>query len=232
MAQTVTRVAGGGNTFITLTSNGYPIRLLSRCNDQPGTVNGNPTPIQGIGDKYPFEIATGYSQTAGRLTLDVYQVWGKDGWVSIWDTNIADLQDPTRSSANFIMDYVNKGGSDLNRHSRFPATLVEMLELQRTRKGFVPVSKVECGADGKIVRIKRYQGCVITNINAGETFANDTMVPTVSVEMMYTHYVISKASEMSIKDGWRHGKEYPTSNSDWDSGNPGQQENVYDFNML
>lgn len=217
MAQTVTRVAGGGNTFVTLGNGTKRIRLLASCNDRPGTVNGGPTPIQGVGDIYPFEIATGYSQGAGTLTLEVYQVWGKDGWVSMWDDSINALKDPTSNRANFLQGFQ----SNMNRHVRTsPADVVEMLRAQREFPGFVGVAKVECGRDGRPVRVKKYMGCVITDISAGENIQNNSMDMRVTITMMYTHAVIVNAQNTAVASlTGAYGKSVNDSLDNWDSGN-------------
>ena len=224
MAQSVVRVIGGGNTYIMLGNGAKRMRLLASANDTPGRVNGtNPTAIQGVGDKYPFEIVTGYSQTYGTLVLTVYQVWGRDGWVSMWDESIEQLKSGATggggaNNAQFLQEWNNSVMNTMDRTS--PADVVEMLEAQRSNDGYIAVSKVECGADGKPVRIKKYMGCVITDMGTGENITNNAMENTVTVTMAYTHAVIVNAKNTGIADQYGFfQKRVTASMEDWSSGN-------------
>ena len=193
MPKTHVRVLGGGNTYVTVgLNNGSTIvEFLAQIQDQPGSVNGRPTPIQGIGDKYPVEIATGYSQGAGQLTLQVWQTWGKDGWVSAFMTTDAEgkMSDAVGLWDAFRNKNANNEGS--NGSNGYPVDVVEVLEAQRLNTDFIQVCKFEKGADGSIVRVKNYHGCVITDIQMNETVRNETMDNPVTITMMYTHFTVT-----------------------------------------
>lgn len=195
MPKTHVRVLGGGNTYVTVGLDGGNtiVEFLARLQDQPGRVNGGPVEIQGIGDKYPVEIATGYSQKAGTLTLEVWQTWGKDGWVSAFMTTGIDgsMSDSVGIWDAFRNKNANNSGN--NQLDGYPVDLVEVLEAQRLNPSFIEVCKFEKGADGSIARVKNYHGCVITGIQADETVQNETMENRVRIDMMYTHVTVTSA---------------------------------------
>lgn len=177
MANTQVRVVGGGNTYVTVGSGNTKVAFIAQLRDQPGQVVGNPTPIQGIGDKYPVEIATGYAQGAGTLTLTVWERWGKDGWISAFE------------NSGIFNNYTSSAGKG-SSFSKYPADLVEVLEAQRQSNTALVIKKVEKGADGKTIRIKNYQNPVITNIDASETVQNNTMDKQITITVMYTNITI------------------------------------------
>ena len=206
MPQSQVRVPGGGNTYVCIETTDKKIEFLANLRDQPGSIQGGPTPIQAIGDAYPREIVTGYSSGMGQLTLEVWQVWGKDGWVSAFQS--------TNGGENYI--WGSADGSSLNPGNMTngnahgapstsgyePIDIREVLALQRQQPESIKVMKVELGKDGNIARIKSYQNCVITGIDAGETVKNDTMPTTISITMNYTHFVVTKgADELTFREG-------------------------------
>lgn len=195
MPKTHVRVLGGGNTYVAIGLNGgtQVVEFLSNINDTPGRVQGQPEAIQGIGDKYPVEIATGYSQGMGTLVLSVWQTWGKDGWVSAFMTTGLDgnMSDTLGIWNEFMTRNANNGGN--NQLDGYPVDLVEVLEAQRMNPDFIEVRKFEKGADGNIARVKNYHGCVITDIQANENVNNQSMTNTVTITMNYTHVTVTGA---------------------------------------
>ena len=178
MATTQVRVVGGGNTYVTVGSGDNRVSFIAQLQDRPGQIVGSPTPIQGIGDRYPVEIATGYAQGAGTLTLTVWERWGKDGWISAFE------------SAGIFDNYTSSAGKG-SSFSKYPADLVEVLEAQRQSNTALVIKKVEKGADGKTIRIKNYQNPVITDIDANEVVTKEKMDKQITITVMYTNITIS-----------------------------------------
>lgn len=176
MTTTQVRVPGGGNTYICVGEGDNKVEFLSSISDTPGSAVGNPTTIHPIGSKYPVEIATGYAQGAGTLRLEVWQLWGKDGWVTVFGpSGIFEGYSPAN-----------------NTYSNDPIDLVQVLEAQRQANAPVVIKKVELGADGNIARIINYKNAVITNIGAQENVRIETMERKVTIDVMYTHTTVSK----------------------------------------
>ena len=194
MPKTHVRVLGGGNTYVKVGLNDlYTVEFLATLNDSPGRVKGGPVDIQGIGDKYPVEIATGYSQESGTLTLDVWQTWGRDGWVSAFmKTNPDGSMSDEIGLWNQFREKNNDNGSN-NQLDGYPVDLVEVLEAQRLNPDFIEVCKFEKGADGSIAHVKNYHGCVITDIRSDEQITNDKMDGKVTITMKYTHVTVTSA---------------------------------------
>lgn len=192
MATTNVRVPGGGNTYIVAGfDDGVRLEFLSDFTDTPGTPVGAATEIHPIGYPYPIEIATPYAQRAGTINFTVWSTWGKDGWVSAFlrrgaDGNISEQQDSSSPWA----DYVSSWNKDVRNE---PVDLREVFEAQRKSNRQFTVKKFELGKNGEAVRVKEYQNCVITNIQAGETVRNDTMTQTCRIDVMYTNVNIVKA---------------------------------------
>ena len=177
MAATNVRVVGGGNTLVVVGSGEDAVKFISQLQDNPGRANANPVAIQGIGDKYPVEIATAYAQKEGTLTLTVWERWGVDGWTSLFeDSGIFD---------NYT--------SDMNSASKYPVDLVEVLDAQRKSNTDLKIRKIERGADGNTVRVKTYLNPVITDIDASESVRNEDMVKTVKITVMYTNIQVTSA---------------------------------------
>lgn len=191
MGTTNVRVPGGGNTYIKMgLGEGVNVEFLSRFTDEPGRVVGSTTPIHPIGSPYPVEIATGYAQGAGTITITVWSTWGKDGWVSAFmrrsaNGDVTDNQDGKSPWANYVSAY-NKDSA----HE--PVDLREVLEAQRQNSTPLVVEKIELGKDGKPVRSKKYQNCVITDIGAREDVQINTMEQMVTITIMYTNVVVTK----------------------------------------
>lgn len=192
MPVTHVRVPGGGNTYIMMgLSGGKMVEFLSDFQDTAGRPNGNATEIQPIGHKYPVEIATPYSQKAGTLTLNVWETWGKDGWVSafMYDTgqnayNIGDSNYPWK-------DYV----SPTSGVERLPVDLYEVLDAQRKLTEYITVKKVELGASGQPVRIKTYVNAVIVDIQDNELVDQTTMEKKCTITIMYTNKITTVAEQ-------------------------------------
>ncbi len=188
MPKTHVRVIGGGNTYVRIGLNsGEKVEFIASLSDTPGRINGQPVAIQGIGDKHPVEIATGYSMGAGTLTLKVWETWGEDGWVSAFKS--------TQGSDNDIWKrFVDKGQG--HGESGYPIDLVEVLDAQRLNPDYIFVAKVELGADGSPIRTKIYQGCVITDVDAKEDVDNNKMDKQITITMMYTHVVVAEGEKV------------------------------------
>lgn len=186
MARTHARVYGGGNTFIRIGLDKMTeVSFLGRFQDQPGRALKEPETIHPIGEPYPVEIATAYGQQAGKLTINVWSTWGMDGWVSAlmtYNRESGAMNDETKVWDEFRNNYANKHG-----HSGYPCDLFEVLQAQRMNANSIKVDKVERDAQGNVCRIKHYENCVITDIQADETVQNDTMTQQVSITIMYTH---------------------------------------------
>lgn len=174
MAQTNVRVPGGGNTYISMSTKGARLAFLANVQDTPGRSVGNPTAIHPIGSPYPVDIAIPYAQGAGQLVFTVWATWGRDGWVSAFMNDVS--ASPWRS-------YESKGsGGRLGS----PCDLREVLEAQRVSGGTLLCKKYELGPNGKdSVRVKTYQGCVITDIDATDNISIETMEQRVRITCMY-----------------------------------------------
>lgn len=182
MPKTHVRVLGGGNTYVCIgLGKAKKVEFLSQLTDTPGTVIGRTTPIQGIGDAYPVEIATGYAQGAGSLTLRVWQTWEKDGWVSAFMSD-----DGTDGGIwdQFMNNNATFKYRDNDHH--YPVDIYEVLTAQRMNTEYISVQKIEKGANGQTARIKSYEGCVITDISAAEDITNDKMDNIITITMAYT----------------------------------------------
>lgn len=190
MATTNVRVPGGGNTYIVAGLNsGVKLDFLASFNDQPGPSVGRPTQIHPIGSAYPVEIATPYAQEAGTITLRVWNTWGKDGWVSAFlhrtgDGNLTDQQE----SASPWESYVSRNNTD---KAHEPVDLREVFEAQRKLDSKLTVQKWELGGDGNPIRVKDYQNCVITNIDATDDVNIQKMEQQVTITIMYTHVLVT-----------------------------------------
>jgi len=191
MGTTNVRVPGGGNTYIKMgLGEGVNVEFLASFRDQPGGAVGRVTPIQPIGSPYPIEIATPYAQDAGQITITVWSTWGKDGWVSAFmrrsaTGELTDNQDGKSPWANYTSKY--------NKDSiHEPVDLREVLEAQRQSDQPLVVEKIELGKNGQPVRSKKYQNCVITNIDAGDNVDISTMTQQVTITIMYTNIVVTK----------------------------------------
>ena len=186
MATSIVRASGGGNTFLTISANGgtdEDIQLVAEFNDTPGRVVSGPVSIHPIGYEHPMEIVTGYAQEAGSITVNVWAVWGKDAWVDPF-AELWTAVDSTRA-------YVN---SD-NFIDGKPTNLMGVLQAQRANGSFT-LKKWELAANGHdIARVRVYENCVITDINAAETVRNDSLESIVSMTIMYTHSIVSKTNE-------------------------------------
>lgn len=185
MPNTHVRVLGGGNTYVHIgIGKGTVVEFLSEFTDTPGQAVGRVEPIQPIGSPYPIEIATPYAQGAGQITMRVWGTWGSDGWVSAFQyENGVDHDDSPWNGYQ----------SRLNTLDGKPVDLKEVMEAQRKNGQFLTVKKFELGANGDVVRIKNYQGVVITNIQAGETIRNDTMTDTCQITMQYTKMNVTQS---------------------------------------
>ena len=185
MAVSKVRVPGGGNTFVTISANGgndTDIQLVSSFSDNPGTVNGGPVDIHPIGYEHPMEIVTGYSVGSGIIQLQVWAVWGKDGWAEPF----AELW----KAVNTSRAYVNSDNFDTD--GKTPTNLMGVLQAQRANGSFT-LKKWELAANGyDVARVRTYENCVITDIQAGETVQNDSMPQTINVTIRYTHSVVSR----------------------------------------
>lgn len=193
MARTHTRVVGGGNTYVEIgLNNTVKVEFLARIQDSPGRALSDPEQIHPIGSPYPIEIATAYGQQAGTITLTVWSTWGKDGWVSAFMTTDANgqMQDDSGIWDRFKSDNSDNKGNQLDG---YPVDLYEVLRAQRLNDGYIQVKKIEKGADGSDFRIKSYQGCVITDINANEDVQPGTRTQQVTITMMYTHVTVVQA---------------------------------------
>ena len=187
MATTHTRVLGGGNTYVEIgLSKTVKVEFLAQIQDTPGGALAQPEQIHPIGSPYPVEIATAYGQQAGTIVLSVWSTWGRDGWVSAFMTTDASgvSQDTTGIWDKFKSENADNKGNQLDG---YPVDLYEVLKAQRMNDGYIQVSKIEKGANGEDYRIKKYQGCVITNIEAPESIRNNTMTQEVRITMMYTN---------------------------------------------
>lgn len=182
MARTHVRVTGGGNTYVKIGLNKTKkVEFLAQINDRPGSALANPVPIQPIGSPYPVEIATAYGQGAGTLTLQVWSTWEQDGWVSAFMSNDDDAS----------VDVWDKFRSvrDSNSGNGYPVDLYEVLRAQRLNDTYIQVEKIEKNSKGEDYRVKSYQGCVITDIDASENVQNNSMDKQVTITMMYTHVI-------------------------------------------
>lgn len=178
MAKTQVRVVGGGNTYVTVGNGDSRVSFIAQLQDQPGRIAAQPVPIQGIGDRYPVEIATAYAQGAGTLTLTVWERWGKDGWISAFEND--DI------FSNYTSEVAKGSG-----FASYPADLVEVLDAQRKNDSYISIKKVEKGADGNTIRIKSYNNAVITDIDASENVSNESMEKKVKITVMYTNITIT-----------------------------------------
>lgn len=191
MGTTNVRVPGGGNTYLKMgLGEGVNVEFLAEFRDQPGQPVGRATPIHPIGSPYPIEIATPYAQGAGQITVTVWSTWGKDGWVSAFmrrsaTGELTDNQDSKSPWANYVSTY-NKDSS----HE--PVDLREVLEAQRKNDLPFVVEKIELGKNGAPARSKKYQNCVITDIDASDQVTNERMEQRVSITIMYTNIVVTK----------------------------------------
>ena len=187
MPSTRVRVPGGGNTYFQIgkTGDGYRVDFLANYQDNMGQVVGQTTEIHPIGYRYPVEIATGYAQHAGRLTLTVYALWGEDGWVSAFKYQAGTTNQIDSGS------YVWGDAGD-------PIDLVHVLEAQRKLASPLVVKKFELGADGTTARIKTYNNAIITNIQQNESVRIDTMTVESQIEFMYTDFTISNGQGVRL----------------------------------
>ena len=191
MAKTQVRVPGGGNTFIKMGFENTPVRVAFLANffDQPGRSVGNPTPIHPIGNAYPVEIAVPYAQSAGTLTLTVWALWGKDGWVSAFANNYD--RSPWKK-------YKSKHGYTSSGY-KWPVDLREVLEAQREVGGYLTCKKYELAADGKsVARVKDYQRCVITDIDASDNVSIEQMEQRVKITCMYAFVKVTSGKGESV----------------------------------
>lgn len=199
MPQTHVRVPGGGNTYIKASiaslntlvgeqgGGGLELEFLANVVDQPGSTLATEEEIQPIGKAYPVEIATAYGMKAGTLTLTVWPTWGYDGWVSAFAKVVGGkLAYAQGVWGNGSYTSNNGGGS-------FPVDLFEVFDAQRKNSDYMTIKKVELGANGATARIKEYQNCVITNIDAGETIRNDSMPRDIQtkITIKYTHVYVN-----------------------------------------
>lgn len=185
MSESIVRVPGGGNTFVSLSVNAgadKDIQLVSSFQDQPGRVVGTgPVEIHPIGYEHPMEIVTGYAVGAGMITMNVWAVWGQDAWVAPFE-ELWNAVDTNR--------YTNRQNFD----GKAPTTLMGVLQAQRAAGSFV-IRKYELAANGtKVARVRQYHNCVITDIQAGETVANDSMPQPVTITVMYTHSTVTSSN--------------------------------------
>ena len=183
MAQTNVRVPGGGNTYIEMSASGSSttrVAFLANVQDTPGRSVGNPTAIHPIGSPYPVDIAIPYAQGAGQLVFTVWATWGRDGWVSAFMND--EGHSPWKS-------YTSKGsGGKVGT----PCDLREVLEAQRSVGGTLNCKKFELGPDGSsVLRVKTYQGCVISDIDATDNISIETMEQRVRITCMYTRGTIT-----------------------------------------
>lgn len=182
MATSKVRVPGGGNTYLTLQVSGgsdTPISLIASFTDTPGGVTGGPTEIHPIGYEHPMEIVTGYAVRAGQLSVQVWSVWGKDGWVEPFAPLWKDRRNDVRLNGE-------------NFRGNEPINLMGVLQAQRASGTFI-IRKYELAADGKsVARVRNYHNCVITNIDAGETVTNDSMPQPINIALMYTHSTVTQ----------------------------------------
>lgn len=195
MPNTHVRVLGGGNTYVTIgvfsKDNGdYMLEFCSQFSDTPGNAVGSVQPIQPIGQRYPIEIATPYAQDAGTIEIQVWGTWGSDGWVSAFQTR--DGQDTGASPWNPQNTSFRSSQGD-DTHPTWPVDLVEVMEAQRKLNddATIVIRKWELGKTGDVVRVKEYEGVVISNINARESFQNNTMTQTCTITFRYTKSSVS-----------------------------------------
>ena len=193
MPKTHVRVLGGGNTYVVVgLKNRQKVEFLASMNETPPAVVGTTTPIQGIGDVHPVEIATGYAAGAGQLSLDVYQTWEKDGWVSAFMTT--DKSSGAMSDETGIWDaWLNGEQAKANSLDGYPCDIYEIMQAQRMNTEYISVQKIIKNAQGEPFRIKTYHGCVITGVSQDERIENATMVGKCTITMQYTHYTIASA---------------------------------------
>lgn len=189
MAYSKVRVIGGGNTLITVgqgSSNANRIMLLASAKDAPGQVLKSPVEIQPVGSEYPVEIVTAYGQKAGTLTLQVWSVWGKDGWEVLLDA---------------------AGIGDSSASNKYP-DLLSVLEAQRKAKngiGIYKVEKIPAGVSGTqedSYRVRTYHDAVITNIDASESITNEDMDAKVTITIMYTRSTITSNASVGNLTGF------------------------------
>ncbi len=193
MAQTQVRVPGGGNTFIAMglansKGKGYVTNLafLANVNDRPGPAVGRVTPIHPIGHAYPVDIAIPYAQSMGTLTLTVWATWGKDGWVSAFMNNYN--RSPWKNY---------KAVHNFSKHQ--PCDLREVLEAQRLNGGYLLCKKYERGRNGKIARVKNYQKCLISDIDASDNVSIDTMEQRVTITCNYAYVTVTSGADSNNK---------------------------------
>ena len=188
MATTQVRVPGGGNTFMVMgTNTGVRVAFLANVNDTPGRSVGSPTPIHPVGSAYPVEIATPFAQGMGTLVLTVWAQWGTDGWVSAFANDKAKTDSPWNK-------YSSKHGENLEGTKvGVPCDLREVLEAQRETlgdSGYLKVQKYERGRNGNVVRVKSYEKCVITDIDATDNVSVETMEQRTRITMNYAYVTV------------------------------------------
>lgn len=78
MTATQSRVVG--SNFTTMRWRGQPIAFLQDVSDTGQAPVARPEVVQGIGDKYPVEIAVPNALGAGALSFTIKELWNKSVW--------------------------------------------------------------------------------------------------------------------------------------------------------
>lgn len=208
MPTTNVKVLGGGNTYVRIglapnetgqtaseneASSTGNVEFLAQIVDTPGGPLAQPEQIQPIGSPYPVEIATAYGQQAGTLQLTVWAKWAEDGWVSAFRTKgSGKTKDGIPSIWNAFA--TQSKNADMGSSDRVPVDLYEILRGQRLNDAPIQIVKVERDAKGNPARMKWYEGCVITNVDAQERVTQQAMSQQVVITVMYRRAHITRAA--------------------------------------
>jgi hypothetical protein len=172
MPQTKSRIVGSGNTVLQA-QDGKNIAFLKSVQDTPptplgGGAGGSAVVIQPLDAQYPVEIVTSNAVGAGTLTLTLIEVWEEEAWQRIIGYKDAKslVGETAVRGANDSRIIPRKGVFDLNT-------------------GDLKLTKIITTPSG-VTRGKVYTGCVITNVEEGETVEIGSMTKDVTVTVMYT----------------------------------------------
>lgn len=221
------RVRVGGSGFTLFTYGGAPITFCNQVAHQSPAPVAQAVPIQPMDEPYPVEIVTPAAATMGTITLEMFELFGSGGHASkIWDRLGDHFNNQNLTAANPFGtpsgNYVTVDSANLNLGIKFPgssntpfAGAVDIVDIF-IRQAIADPSKLgvtqiirplstgdtTSSYDRDIYKLQ-YHGCVITDVQDGETVAVGTLpiLKQITISYRYVTRNGKPSSAFALRDG-------------------------------